>query len=131
MTIERIDPPGLTEPQGYSHVVIATGTRRVYVSGQTGVDATGAVVGADYHSQSAQAFRNVTTALAAAGATWDDVVRMNILVVNHSAAATEGIFGGAFEALGEQLPTPTATLYGVQALFEPDHLIEIDVIAEL
>jgi enamine deaminase RidA (YjgF/YER057c/UK114 family) len=131
MTIEKLNPAGLSEPVGYSHVVIATGTRRIYVAGQTGVDVTGKVVGDDYASQAAQAFRNVTIALAAAGASWDDVVRMNVLVVNHSPAAVEAIFGAAFEVLGATLPTPSATLYGVQALFEPEHLIEVDVIAEM
>lgn len=112
-------------------MVVATGTRCVYITGQPGVDSTGAVVGDDYASQAAQAFRNVTAALEAAGAGWDNVVKMNILAVNHGPAATEGIFGAAFALFGEVLATPTAPLYGVQALFEPDHLVEIDVIAEM
>jgi enamine deaminase RidA (YjgF/YER057c/UK114 family) len=130
MTIEKINPPTLLEPVGFSHVVVAAGTRRIYIAGQTGVDITGKVVGIDYASQAAQAYRNLGAALEAAGATWDDVVKMNILVVNHSAAATEAIFGAAFLVFGETLPSPAVTLYGVQALFEPEFLIEIDAIAE-
>ncbi len=43
----EINPAGLSEPAGYSLVVVATGTRRVYVAGQTGVGADGAIVGTD------------------------------------------------------------------------------------
>ena len=131
MGIEKINPSGLTEPLGYSHVVVATGTTRIYVAGQTGVGTDGVVVGPDIASQAAQAFRNVTTALASAGATWDDVVKTNILIVKFEPSMTEAIFTAAAEALGGALPSTAATLYGVHSLFEPDHLIEIDVTAEL
>jgi len=131
MGIEKINPPELTEPAGYAHVVVATGTRRVYISGQTGVGADGVVVGTDLASQTAQAFRNLGVALAAGGATWDQVVKMNILIVGFEPSMTEALFGGVGEVFGESMPTTAATLYGVHSLFEADHLIEIDVIAEV
>lgn len=132
MSIEKIiRPAGLAEPAGYAHVVIASGTRRVYIAGQTGVGGDGVVVGSDLASQTAQALRNVETALAAGGATWDDVVRMNLLIVGWEPTMAEGLFLGVGEVFGENMPTTSATMYGVQSLFEPDHLIEIDVIAEI
>ena len=132
MSIEKIiRPAGLSEPVGYAHVVIASGTRRVYIAGQTGVGADSVVVGSDLASQTAQALRNVETALAAGGATWDDVVRMNLLIVGWEPAMAEGLFAGVGEVFGEKMPSTSATMYGVQSLFEPDHLIEIDVIAEI
>lgn len=131
MGIERINPPELCEPTGYAHVVIATGTKRVYVAGQTGVGADGVVVGDDLASQTAQAFRNVAVALGAAGATWDDVVKTNILIVGYESSMIEGLFAGIGEVFGDNMPSNAATLYGVQSLFEPEHLIEIDVIAEV
>ena len=127
----KINPAELSEPAGYSHVVVATGTRRVYVAGQTGVGADGAVVGIDLASQTAQAFRNVAIALAAGGATWDDVVKMNILIVGYEPGMAEGLFAGLGEVFGENMPAPAATLYGVHSLFEADHLVEVDVIAEV
>ncbi len=131
MTIEKVDPPELVEPLGYTHVVISTGTRRVYVAGQTGVGPDGAVVGADLASQTAQALRNVATALAAGGASWDDVVKMNLLIVGYDASMAESVFAGVGEVFGDAMPNAATTMYGVQALFEPDYLVEIDVIAEL
>ena len=44
MSTEKINPPELVEPAGYAHVVVATGTRRVYVAGQTGIGSDGAGV---------------------------------------------------------------------------------------
>jgi enamine deaminase RidA (YjgF/YER057c/UK114 family) len=131
MTIEKINPPELSPPAGYSHVVVATGSRRVYVAGQTGVGADGEVVGPDLASQTAQALRNVATALAAGGAGWDDVVKMNIQIVGYEPGMAEGLFTGVGEVFGEEMPLTATTLYGVQSLFEPAALVEIDVIAEL
>ena len=132
MTIEKIiRPAGLPEPAGYAHVVIASGTRRVYIAGQTGVGADGVVVGSDLASQTSQALRNVETALAAGGATWDDVVRINLLIVGWEPSMVESLFAGLGEVFGENMPNTSTTMYGVQALFEPDRLIEIDVIAEI
>ena len=70
MAIEKINPAGLHEPEGYTQVVVATGTKRVYVAGQVGVKAEGGVAGTDLASQTSQAFENVRLALAAAGAGW-------------------------------------------------------------
>ena len=131
MSIEKINPPELVEPLGYTHTLIATGTRRVYVAGQTGVDATGAVVGNDLASQTAQALRNVGIALAAGGASWEHVARMNILVVGYEPSMAEGLFAGIGEVFGEEMPIAATTLYGVQSLFEAEHLVEIDCIAEV
>jgi enamine deaminase RidA (YjgF/YER057c/UK114 family) len=131
MSITKINPPDLSEPVGYSHVVVATGTTRVYVAGQTGVGPDGAVVGDDLASQTAQALRNVGTALAAAGAGWDDVAKMAILVVGYEPSMAEALFAGVGEVFGDEMPTAATTLHGVQSLFEPDHLVEIEAIAEL
>lgn len=131
MTVDKINPPELIEPAGYAHVVVATGTRRVYIAGQTGVGADGVVVGDDLASQTAQALRNVATALAAGGAGWDDVVKLNILIVGYESSMAEALFTGIGEVFGEDMPATAATLYGVQSLFEPDHLVEIDATAEL
>lgn len=131
MSIEKINPPELAEPAGYAHVVVATGTRRVYVAGQTGVGPDGVVVGSDLVSQTAQAFRNVATALAAGDASWDHVVKMNILIVGYEPSMVEGLFAGVGEVFGDSMPIAATTLYGVQSLFEPEHLVEIDVVAEV
>jgi len=129
MTITKIDPPGLHPLIGGVHVTVAEGSRIIHLSGQTGVDADGKVVSSDHRGQIAQALRNVVTALDAAGATLDDVVKLNFYIVDYSEAALEALFEAAVEVAGENLPTPASTLLGVAALFQPDLLVEIDAVA--
>ncbi|HEX6932238.1 MAG TPA: RidA family protein [Streptosporangiaceae bacterium] len=67
MTIERINPPELGRPSGFSHAVAATGGRLVFLAGQTGYDESGTIAGGDVVAQFDLALRNLLTALRAAG----------------------------------------------------------------
>jgi enamine deaminase RidA (YjgF/YER057c/UK114 family) len=131
MTVEKINPEGLHEPEGYTNVAVATGTKRVYIAGQVGVDVDDAVVGADLTSQTAQAFENVRIALAAAGAGWEHVAKLNIYVVDVDEAKMGEFGAGMGQAMEDGLTPTAATLIGVQALYRPDILVEIDAIAEV
>ena len=131
MAIETINPDGLVEPEGYAHVSVATGSRTVYVAGQVGQDAEGNVVGPDLADQTAQALKNVSTALSAAGATFDDVAKMTIYVADWTPDKMEPLLEGFGRVAGEIGVTglrPT-TLVGVAALAAPDLLVEFDVTA--
>lgn len=131
MTIEKINPAGLAEPAGYTHIAVAEGTKRIYVAGQIGVGPDDQVVGDDLTSQTAQALDNIRVALAAAGASWDDVAKLTIYVVDYDESKMEALGAGMGQAM-EQGMTPTAaTLVGVQALFRADVLVEIEAIAEI
>src|SRR6266851_5363203 len=76
--IKRTNPPTLSKPTGYTHVVEASGGKTVYVSGQIALDKDGKVVGeGDMKAQAEQVFKNLQAALGAAGAAFKDVVKMN------------------------------------------------------
>jgi len=79
--IERIRPDGLVSSPAFSHVaVVPPGATTIYVGGQDAVDASGVLVGeGDAAAQSVRAVENVRTALAAAGATFADVVQWTVL----------------------------------------------------
>lgn len=126
MPIELINPAGLVEPQGYTQVAVATGSRMVFVAGQVGQDAQGTVVG-DLAAQTAQALRNVGTALEAAGATFGDVAKTTVYVVDWRPEKMGDLVAGLTSA-GIANPGPT-TLIGVAALAGPDLLVEIEVVA--
>ena len=132
MSIELINPTGLVEPQAYTHVAVARGSRTVYVAGQVSQDVAGNVVGpGDLAAQTAQAFRNAGTALAAAGATFADVARTTIYLADWSpekmGQLMEG-FGRVTGELGIQRVGPT-TLLAVAGLADPALLIEVEVTA--
>jgi enamine deaminase RidA (YjgF/YER057c/UK114 family) len=124
-----INPPTLSTPRGYTHVVTATGGKMVFIAGQVAWDAKGEIVGkGDLRAQATQVYENLKAALAAAGATFTDVVKMNTYIVNFKAADLPIIREvRAKYFLQENLPA--STLVGVQALAVDGLLIEIEVIA--
>jgi enamine deaminase RidA (YjgF/YER057c/UK114 family) len=116
---------------GYTQVLSAQGTRTVYVSGQVAVDAQGALVGeGDLRAQTEQVFANLQTALAAAQASFVDVVKLTTFVVNLTPEALATVREVRKRYLdAERLPT--STLVGVTVLANPAWLIEIEAIAVL
>ncbi|MFE3856113.1 RidA family protein [Streptomyces griseorubiginosus] len=78
MSAERVNPPELSPPTGFSHAVVATGSRVVFLAGQTALDADGKVVGASLPEQFERALTNLLTALRAAGGTPADLARVTV-----------------------------------------------------
>lgn len=68
MSLERLNPAELSPPTGFSHAVVAVGSRLVFLAGQTALDGDGEVVGTTLPEQFRTATTNLLTALAAAGA---------------------------------------------------------------
>ncbi|MDA7416981.1 Rid family hydrolase [Xenophilus arseniciresistens] len=125
-----INPPGLYDPapNGYSHVAMAEGALRlVHVAGQGGEDAGGRLPD-DFDAQVAQALWNLQLALAAAGAGPEHVLKLTLLVVDHSQARLASV-SGALKALWGALPTPACTLIPVPRLALDGMLFEIDAMA--
>lgn len=79
MAIAKINAPGLPEkPSIYSHVTVAGGF--IYVSGQLPADATGKLISGDVQEHTRQCIRNIEKALKAAGASLNDLVKVNIFL---------------------------------------------------
>ena len=129
MITDRIDPPELLKIPEIVNVSIATGTRIIHISGQTAVDTEGKVIGATHLDQSRHAFRNLRTALEAAGATLADIAKLNIYMVGYSWEALEALMAAAKEVFGEAYPLTANTLVGVNSLWLPDLLVEVDAVA--
>jgi 2-iminobutanoate/2-iminopropanoate deaminase len=125
--VKRTNPPALSRPTGYTHIVEVTGpVKTIYISGQIAFDKDGNVVGAgDMKAQADQVFKNLEAALAAAGATFADVVKMNTYVTDmEKAPAVREVRARYF---GET--TPASTLVQVARLARPELMLEIEVIA--
>ena len=133
MPVTLMNPAGLMKSDMYSQVAIATGTRHVHVAGQVAYDADGQILArGDLAGQVEQAYRNVATALAAAGATFNDVVRLKIYVVGWTLDMMPDFAAGLERAASEhgQSLAP-ASLIGVSMLFDPAILVEIEATAVL
>jgi len=128
MTLELINPAALSVPASYSQLAVATGSRLVFVAGQVADDRQGNLVGAgDLAVQARQAFANVGSALAAAGARPDQVARITIYVVHHRPEYLPAISEARIAVFGDHKPTDV--VLGVEALAHPELLIEVDAIA--
>jgi enamine deaminase RidA (YjgF/YER057c/UK114 family) len=128
VTFELINPDDLTTPESYTQVIVATGSRLVFVAGQLADDAQGNLVGSgDVAAQARQAFANVGRALAAAAARPEQVARLTIYVVHHRPEYLPVISEARTTVFGDHKPTDT--LLGVETLAEPGYLIEVDAIA--
>ena len=124
------NPPGMSNPPTYSHVVEVNGPHRtVYLAGQTGADATGKVA-EGFRAQAVQVMENIKTALASVGGSFEHVVKLNSYLTNIEANAAE-----FREVRASYFPNrsalPASTLLQVPRLANPAYLLEVEVIAVL
>ncbi|KAA0941224.1 RidA family protein [Streptomyces apricus] len=134
MAITLLDPEGLPKIDVYRQVSVATGSRLVFVAGQVSWDADGATVGeGDLAAQVERAYLNVGTALAAAGGSFADVVKLTAYVVDWTPDKMPLVLEGIARAAAELGITPVApaSLIGVAALDVPEHLVEVEATAVL
>jgi enamine deaminase RidA (YjgF/YER057c/UK114 family) len=130
VTLQPINPADLPAPETYTHVIVATGGRLVFVAGQVAEDGQGNLVGPDDMTvQARQAFHNVGRALAAGGARPDQVAKITIFVVGYRDEYLPAIEAGRAALFGDHKPADT--LVGVETLAHPGCLIEIEAIASV
>ena len=131
MSIERVNPPELAAPIGFSHAVRADSGRSVYLAGQTALNADGVIVGEGIVEQFEVALGNLMTALRAAGGEGGDLSKVTIFSVDpvdYRAHARE--LGGIWRRLVGR-DYPAMTLVGVTRLWDDTALVEIEGIAIL
>lgn len=114
---------------GFSQVVVSTGTKIIHCAGQTAWDKDMNLVGGDdLEAQTAQALENIKSTLTAAGATMNDVVRVDIYVVDYNPDKIPPI-DAAMSRYFDPDRLPASTLLGIAALAMPEFLIEITATA--
>lgn len=127
MAVTLVNPPGLPEIDVYHQVSVATGSRLVHVAGQVAWD------GGDLATQVEQCYVNVATALAGVGASFADVVKLVVHVVDWRPERMPELLEGIARASAKLGGTPSApaSLFGVAALDVPEHLVEVEATAVL
>ena len=133
MAVDHFTPHGMLQPVPYHHVAVGTGTKHVHVSGQVARRADGTPVApGDLAGQVAQALRNTAVGLAGAGASFADVLRLTFYATRWSPEKIGDFMAGVeavADEIGLRLPMPPASLIGVDHLFEPDVLVEVEATA--
>jgi enamine deaminase RidA (YjgF/YER057c/UK114 family) len=122
--LQRINPPALPKPSGFSHAVVARGTT-IHLAGQTGTDASGAVVAGGVVAQFEQALRNLLAALDGAGGYADGLAALTIYIVDmDDYRAHSGEIGEVWRRLVGSV-YPAMAGIGVARLWDPEALVEI------
>ncbi|MFJ5547414.1 MULTISPECIES: RidA family protein [unclassified Streptomyces] len=131
MSLERVNPAELSPPTGFSHAVVATGSRLVMLAGQTALDGAGRVVGDTLPEQFETALANLLAALKAAGGTPDRLARVTVYAVDvadYRACAPE--LGRIWRRLAGR-DYPAMAVIGTTRLWDEEALVELDGIAVL
>lgn len=128
--IERVNPPGLGDPRGFSHAVVGSGTV-VFLAGQTALDAGGRVVGDSVVEQFERALSNLLVALGAAGGGPADLASLTVYIVDmddYKDNARE--IGRVWKRLvGSDYPAMAGV--GVARLWDAEALVEVQGMAVL
>ncbi len=127
MPVEFINPAELSQGS-YSHVAaVGGGSRTLYVSGQLALDASGQVVGSSFAEQAEQVLRNLGLALAAGGAQFHHIVKMNAYVRDLTTDKVKTLRAIRQRHFGAH--QPASTLVGTTALVHEELMLEIEAIA--
>lgn len=126
---KHLNPDGVNKPTTYSQAVVVDKGKMVFTSGIVANDEAGNIIGkGDIAAQTRQVFENIKKILAASGADFKDVVKLTYFVVNYKPEQVTLIRQVRANYLPET-NKPASTLVGVQSLYHPDVLIEVEVIA--
>lgn len=127
-----LNPRQLFDPRFFTHAVALSGPAKiVYVSGQVSYDRDGYVIGKDdMRAQAEQVFRSLTHNLAAAGASWSDVVKLNAYMTRMNADAVN-VYREVRSRHLDAKRLPASTLVGVKRLVHEDLLLEVEVVAAI
>jgi len=123
--VRRINPPGLARPSGFSHAVVAEGSRLVFLAGQTAMDAGGTLVAGDVVEQFERALANLLAALAAAGGGPQHLASLTVYLVDMDGYRARAADIGAVwrRLVGREYPAMAGI--GVARLWDADALVEV------
>ncbi|KAB1989100.1 RidA family protein [Streptomyces populi] len=131
MTAERVNPPELSPAAGFSHAVVATGSRVVFLAGQTALDVDGKVVGETLPQQFERALANLLTALRAAGGTPADLARVTVYATDVADYRAHAAELGRIWRRSAGRDYPAMAVIGAVRLWDEQALVELDGFAVL
>lgn len=119
------NPPTVAPGTGYSHgIELAPNARLLYLAGQIGFTPDGKLA-PDIKGQAEQTWRNIASVLAAAGMSYENLVKVTHFLVRREDIAAYREVRAQF--LGKL--APASTLLVISALARPDALIEVECVA--
>ena len=123
--LERVNPPGLSTPQTYTHVVKAG--KLVFIAGQVGAAADGKLAGPGMQEQLEQCLKNLQTALASQGLDFSHVAKITVFVTSVAEFRAPEVAGVRARYFGQN--RPASTLVQISQLANPEYKVEVEAIA--
>ncbi|MBS7539702.1 RidA family protein [Ancylobacter lacus] len=126
-----LQPPELfdSRPWGFSQVSISPPGRIVHIAGQVAWDAAGRVSAEGREAQLRRVLHQVIHAVTAAGGSADDIQMLRLYMPAFQPGTEADLVARVLtETFGTENP-PSSTWLGVQALAQPDYLVEVDAVA--
>ena len=132
MSVQVVNPDGIHKTTTYFQASVSSGSKIICLAGQAAIDRDGKLVGAgDLAAQTEQAYRNIHTALTELGASFNDVARLTVYVVDWTSEKMPYLLAGVDKAareLGFDHRRPI-TLIGCTGLADPEWLVEVEAMA--
>jgi enamine deaminase RidA (YjgF/YER057c/UK114 family) len=125
-----VTPSSLVRPRGFSHGIITSGGRLLWLAGQDASDVEGRIVGAgDLAAQMDQVLHNLHAVVHEAGGQMTDIVKVTIFVRNRDEyVAKQRMLGSVWKRyFGDYYPA--MALFEVMGFFQKDALIELEGVA--
>ncbi len=131
MNVKISNPPTIHKPVGYSHVAEVTKGKLIYIAGQVAMDVAGNLVGKDdFAAQVRQVFTNLAAALQSAGATFQNVVKLNLYCADTVDLSVHlPTVRSVRDTFVNTAAPPTSTFVVVRRLVRPEWLIEVEAVA--
>src|SRR5436305_3225604 len=130
MRKEIINPSTLARPRGFSHGIMASGGRLLFLSGQTGSDSAGRIVApGDLVAQYEQVLRNLKAVVEAAGGKMQDIAKINIFVRDRDDYLAHLKPLGVIHKSFFDNYYPATALFEISRFFQDEALIEIEGLA--
>jgi enamine deaminase RidA (YjgF/YER057c/UK114 family) len=127
---EVTPPVDLTPGVPYAYAAVTRGRVLVFTAGACPLDRSGVTVAVgDVAAQAETVMVNLRSALQAAGAQLDDVVKTTVYVASGDRADPVAAWGVVHRSFGSH--EPPSTLLGVSALGYPDQLVEVEAVASV
>jgi enamine deaminase RidA (YjgF/YER057c/UK114 family) len=129
--VKLTNPPAIHKPFGYSHVAEVTKGKLVFIAGQVALDADGNLVGKDdFAAQARQVFANLNAALESAGASFQNVIKLNYYCADNVDLAVHlPMIRKVRDGLVNIAAPPVSTFVVIRRLVRPEWLIEVEAVA--
>ncbi|MDE1244195.1 RidA family protein [Vibrio aestuarianus] len=127
--LQSVNPKGVSIP-GISQGMLVNNSNLLFISGQVAMNEKGDIVGSDLKTQLEQVFKNLGKTLSEAGANYRDIAKLTVYFRDYKPNKLL-VYREVRDKYIQLDNPPASTIIGVQTLFSPKVLVEIEAIVTI